>query len=72
MLTESFPGPNLLLSVEFKQDVLYKRFKAYLLMAAAYCVSYFKIHFILHITCLKPSTNTILLSHNRPVCIAVS
>ena len=45
MLTEFFPGLNLLLSVEFQQDVLYKRSKAHLLMAAAYCVSYVKIHF---------------------------
>lgn len=45
MLTELFPGPDLLLSVEFKRDVLYGRCKAHLLTAAAYCVSYFKIHF---------------------------
>lgn len=45
MLTELFLGPDLLLSIEFKQDALYKRHNTYLLMAAAYCVSYFKIHF---------------------------
>lgn len=45
MLTGLFPGPDLLLSVEFKQNVFYKRCKAYLLKPAAYCVSYFKIHF---------------------------
>lgn len=72
MLTELFPGPDLLLSIEFKQDVPYKGCKAYLLMALPTVFPISKFISVLHITRLKPNTNTILLSYNWPVCIPVS
>lgn len=45
MLTVLLTGSDLWLLVKVKQDLLYKRCKAYLSMADAYDISYSKIHF---------------------------